>query len=150
MAYVGAYAIVGNSTVVEDVAQESFLDAYQNLTKLRKPAAFPGWFRRAVFGHSHCQIRQQMGRGRVLIIPLEDVGTLYTPEPDPATQVEQMQLTSDVHRAIQTLPESQSHCSTHRNGLWKSRDGLLSTDPTCRSGYSQPIVGRHPSMSLFS
>src|SRR5215475_7493380 len=45
MAYASAYATVGDACLAQDIAQEAFLDAYLNLSKLRDPAAFPGWFR---------------------------------------------------------------------------------------------------------
>ena len=48
MAYAGAYAMVGDAQLAEDVAQEAFMEAYLNLPKLRE-ACFPGWFRRIIF-----------------------------------------------------------------------------------------------------
>jgi F-type H+-transporting ATPase subunit beta len=60
MAYASAYAILGDPHLAQDAAQEAFLDAYQNLTHLREPAAFPGWFRRIVFGRSHRELRGQI------------------------------------------------------------------------------------------
>src|SRR4029434_7052978 len=59
MAYASAYATVRDACVAQDIAQEAFLDAYLNLSKLRDPAAFPGWFRRIVLGHSSRQRRRQ-------------------------------------------------------------------------------------------
>src|SRR5262247_4783035 len=59
MAYASAYATVGDVCLAQDIAQEAFLDAYLNLSKLRDPAAFPGWFRRIVLGHSNRQRRRQ-------------------------------------------------------------------------------------------
>jgi len=68
MAYASAYATVGDGCLAQDIAQEAFLDAYLNLSKLRDPAAFPGWFRRIVLGHSNRQRRRQP----VTTVPLED------------------------------------------------------------------------------
>ncbi len=53
MAYASAYATVGDACLAQDIAQEAFLDAYLNLSKLRDPAAFPGWLRRIIIGHSN-------------------------------------------------------------------------------------------------
>ena len=103
MAYASAYATVGDSYLAQDIAQEAFLDAYLNLSKLRDPAAFPGWFRRIIIGHSNRQRRSQP----VTTVPLEDAGSLYTHLPDPALTLEEMQLRQDVHSAIQRLPRSQ-------------------------------------------
>jgi DNA-directed RNA polymerase specialized sigma24 family protein len=66
MAYAGAYAMLGDSGLAQDAAQEAFIDAYLSLAKLREPAAFPGWFRRIIIKHSERQIRGK----RVLIVPL--------------------------------------------------------------------------------
>ena len=103
MAYASAYATVGDAGLAQDIAQEAFLDAYLNLSKLRDPAAFPGWFRRIVLGHSHRQQRSQP----VTTVPLEDAGSLYTHLPDPALTLEETRLRQEVHSAIQRLPQSQ-------------------------------------------
>src|SRR4029453_3360663 len=103
MAYASAYATVGDGCLAQDIAQEAFLAAYLNLSKLRDPAAFPGWFRRIVLGHSKRQRRSQP----VTTVPLEDAGSLYTHLPDPALTLEETQLRQEVHSTIQRLPQSQ-------------------------------------------
>ena len=103
MAFATAYAMLGNPQLAEDAAQEAFLDAYQNLAKLRDAAAFPGWFRRIVVGRTHRQLRQMPHQ----FTPLEDIGALYAHTPDPATHLETWQLQHDVHHALETLPEAQ-------------------------------------------
>ena len=45
MAYGYAYAILGDFHLAQDAAQEAFVEAYYNLTKLQDAAAFSGWFR---------------------------------------------------------------------------------------------------------
>jgi RNA polymerase sigma factor (sigma-70 family) len=47
-----AYQLLGDAQLAQDVTQEAFLTAYQQLDQLREPAAFPGWLRRLV--HTHC------------------------------------------------------------------------------------------------
>ena len=49
MAVAYAYSILGDFHLAEDAAQEAFVQAYQDLKQLRKPQAFPSWFRRIVF-----------------------------------------------------------------------------------------------------
>ncbi|MEM7533001.1 MAG: sigma-70 family RNA polymerase sigma factor [Chloroflexota bacterium] len=69
MAYAGAYAMLGDTGLAQDAAQEAFIDAFESLSKLREPAAFPGWFRRIVLKHSDRQIR----RRRVSTVSLDVV-----------------------------------------------------------------------------
>lgn len=103
MAFAYAYSIVGDSGIAQDAAQEAFLDAYQSLTKLREPAAFPGWFRRIVLKHSDRQIRSN----REILVPLEDAYDLRSPVPDPAALMEQALFCGDVRSAIGLLPPKQ-------------------------------------------
>ncbi len=103
MAYASAYAMLGDLGLAQDVAQEAFIDAYLNLTKLRDPAAFPGWFRRIVIGNSHRQLR---GRPAATV-SLDDVGSLYANLHDPVDLLETAQLRQSIHDAIGALPEGQ-------------------------------------------
>jgi len=48
MAFACAYAVLGDFYLAEDAAQESFITAWRSLDQLRKPEAFPGWFKRIV------------------------------------------------------------------------------------------------------
>lgn len=48
MGYACAYAVLGDFHLAQDVTQEAFIEAYQNLAKLRDVEAFPGWFRKVV------------------------------------------------------------------------------------------------------
>lgn len=52
MACATAYTMLDDAGLAEDVAQEAFIEAYQNLPKLREIDAFPGWFRRLPKLHS--------------------------------------------------------------------------------------------------
>lgn len=103
MAFAGAYALVGDAQSAQDIAQEAFLEAYRNLGKLREPAAFPGWFRRIVLGRSHRELRQQP----YILLPLDQVGALYTELDDPAQQIDSWHLQTELTRALATLPEAQ-------------------------------------------
>ncbi len=108
MAFAGAYALLNDPHAAQDAAQEAFLEAYRNLSNLRNPAAFPGWFRRIVLGRSHRELRQRPPS----IEPLEKmgpyVGDLHDlSSRDPAAQLEQLQLSDELERALSTLPEAQ-------------------------------------------
>ena len=54
-----AYAILGDFQLAEDVAQEAFIQAYQDLPKLNIIKAFPSWFRRIVFKYCDRHIRKK-------------------------------------------------------------------------------------------
>jgi Sigma-70 region 2 len=48
MACATASTMLDDAGLAEDVVQEAFIEAYQNLPKLREIDAFPGWFRRII------------------------------------------------------------------------------------------------------
>ena len=103
MAFASAYSMLGDATLAQDAAQEAFLDAYQSLSKLREPAAFPGWFRRIILKHSDRQIRGK----RIPTVPIENVYDLRSSLPDPAMQMEEALQREDLHAALDLLPEKQ-------------------------------------------
>lgn len=103
LAFGCAYALLGDFHLAEDAAQESFLAAWRNLDQLRKPEAFPGWFKRIVI--SQCS---RFTRGRKLdTLALEDITHLPCLEPDPGAQVEQNEKRRRVLAAIQALPPNE-------------------------------------------
>src|SRR5215471_18216502 len=63
-----AFSVLRDFQLAEDAAQEAFLEAYRNLSKLREPAAFGGWFRRIVF--KHCD--RIMRAGKAIAVPLSE------------------------------------------------------------------------------
>jgi len=67
-----AHALLGDFHLAEDAAQEAFIQAYLDLSRLKEPAAFPGWFRRIVFKHCDRITR----RKRVPVVALEAVGEM--------------------------------------------------------------------------
>ena len=101
MAYAGAYAVVGDTQLAEDVAQEAFMEAYSNLSKLREPAAFPGWFRRIIFKQGD---RVRRGK-RVVTISLEAAFDVPLTELNPAIVVEKREMSEAVRHAVDILPE---------------------------------------------
>ena len=108
MAYGYAYAFLGDFQRAEDVAQEAFVDAYLNLSKLREPAAFPGWFHRIVF--KQCD-RQTRGK-HVAFTPLEDVANAPSPAPGPAESVAAGELRREVLKAVNSLPDNERIATT--------------------------------------
>lgn len=103
MAYGYACAILGDAHLAQDVAQEAFIAAYQNLDQLREPKAFPGWLRRIVF--TRCN-RLTRGR-RAQEQSLEMVPYLSSGQPTPLVELEDKEMREQIQAAIQALPESQ-------------------------------------------
>ena len=103
MACATAYAMLDDAGLAEDVAQEAFIEAYQNLPKLREIDAFPGWFRRIIFKQG-----DRLLRGKHLPTVSLEVSEAYDREIDaldPAAMLESSERAALVQRAIDALPE---------------------------------------------
>ena len=99
MAYACAYAVLGDFYLAEDAAQEAFISAWQKLSQLRQPEAFPGWFRRVVL--TECNRLTRGKRPRTM--SLDEGANLHTPITDPQTAIERDELTKAVFMAIKKL-----------------------------------------------
>ncbi len=108
MAYGCAYALLGDFHLAEDAAQEAFLTAYQQLSQLREPGAFAGWFRRIVI--SQCR---RITRGKSLsTIGLGAAVTVPSRVPGPIENLERRETKDKVLDAIAALPEHQRMATT--------------------------------------
>jgi len=103
MACATAYTMLDDAGLAEDVAQEAFIEAYQNLPKLREIDAFPGWFRRIIFKQGDRLLRGK----RLPTISLEgsEADERTIDALDPATMLENSERAMLVQRAIDALPE---------------------------------------------
>lgn len=101
MAFGCAYAMLGDSYLAEEAAQEAFIAAWQKLDQLRQPEAFPAWLKRIVFTQCH-----RLTRGKRLeFLPLESAADFPASDPDPMAGVEKLELQENVLKAIGELPE---------------------------------------------
>jgi RNA polymerase sigma factor (sigma-70 family) len=101
LAFACAYSVLGDFHLAEDAAQEAFLSAWRNLDQLRKPEAFPGWFKRIVL--TQCN---RLTRGKRLdTVALELVAEAPAAGPDPAAAYEGKERRAGILAAIQELPE---------------------------------------------
>lgn len=103
MAYASAYTMLEDAHLAEDAAQEAFIEAYLNLSNLREPAAFPGWFRRIVFKQG-----DRLTRGKHLsTVPFEPTSIFDIPldDLDPALVVENREMRDVVRSVVDALPE---------------------------------------------
>jgi len=96
-----AGSVLGDSDLVDDAAQESFIQVYRGLPQLRDPAAFPGWFKKLVLNQSRRLIRGK----RVRAVPLEEAAGLWADTPGPAEVAESREMKEKVLQAIGALPE---------------------------------------------
>jgi len=108
MGYGCAYAVLGDFHLAEDVTQEAFIEAYRDLPKLRRAAAFPGWFRRVV----RYRCSRVMRTRRPPTVPLETVSTVASSHPGPAQAAEEREMTDRVIEAIKSLPPPQREAVT--------------------------------------
>lgn len=108
MAYGYSYSILGDFHLAEDAAQEAFVDAYQQLSSLRDPRAFPGWFRRVVFKHCDRLTR----RKRLDTCPLDDAMASALEYRDAADVVVEAEERRQVLDAVRSLPEAQRTTTT--------------------------------------
>jgi RNA polymerase sigma factor (sigma-70 family) len=108
LAFGCAYAVLGDFHLAEDAAQEAFITAWRNLDQLRKPEAFPGWFRRIVL--TQCN---RMTRGKRLdTTALQMVGDVFAGEADPLAAYEAKERRTEVLAAIRELPEHERMVTT--------------------------------------
>ena len=98
-----AYSILGDFHLAQDAAQESFLDAQAHLEQLRRPEAFPGWFKTIVF--KRCD-RLRRGK-RIDTGPLELANATASDENDPAAATERRELYQAVATALRSLDSGQ-------------------------------------------
>src|SRR5262245_15883396 len=103
MAFGCALAVLGDFHLAEDAAQEAFLAAWRNLDQLRRPEAFPGWFKRIVLSQCH-----RLTRARQLdLVPLDSLHDMPAEAPGPFEILAQKELKYCVMEAIQSLPDNE-------------------------------------------
>ena len=100
-----AYGRIGNYTVSQDIAQDAFLLAFENLGKLRQPERFGRWLKTITINLSKNWLKSQAYRKRLLAdsVTLRDrLGYAHPPEiPDKLQQTEMYCL---VDEALRDLP----------------------------------------------
>lgn len=98
-----AYSILGDFHLAEDAAQEAFIRAYCDLSKLRQPEAFSAWFRKIIF--KHCD---RLTRGKSLgTVPLEEAVEMPSKDKDPAEAVEEREMKKLVLKSVKSLPQKE-------------------------------------------
>jgi RNA polymerase sigma factor (sigma-70 family) len=103
MAFACAYSKLEDFYLAEEAAQEAFFSAWQKIDQLRKPEAFPGWFRRIVL--TECS---RLTRGKRLRTTLLDEGMgVSSAHADCQTVIETNEMTKAVFKSIRKLPPNE-------------------------------------------
>src|SRR5215510_5660365 len=108
MAFGCAFAVLGDVYLAQDTAQEAFVVAWQKLSQLREPAAFPGWFKRIVLTQCNRLTRCK----RLQMVPLDDDVSTANVDPGPHASAERQDLVTKVLQAINELPEHERLVTT--------------------------------------
>ena len=108
MAFGCAFAVLGDVYLAQDTAQEAFVVAWQKLSQLREPAAFPGWFKRIVLTQCNRLTRCK----RLQMVPLDDDVSAGNIDPGPQASAERQDLVAKVLQAIKELPEHERLVTT--------------------------------------
>ncbi len=94
-----AYRLTGSSVDAEDLTQETFCKAQQNLAQLRDPTKARSWLF-CILRRNFLQ-RERSAKTRACV-SLDWIGDLPEPTPEPLPEIDQEQL----QRALQELPEA--------------------------------------------
>jgi RNA polymerase sigma factor (sigma-70 family) len=108
MAFAYSFAMLRDTYLAEDVAQEAFIVAWHKLPQLREPEAFPGWFKRIVATQCNRLLRTKR---------LQFVNSEAATEPEARyaaldKKTERRQLVDKVLREIGELPDKQRVVTT--------------------------------------
>lgn len=101
LAYGCARAVLRDADLAADAAQEAFVTAWQELPRLREPAAFPGWLRRLVLTRCSRLTR----RAGVDTVPLREADGLPDAAADPHDRLESAEFRRGVLDAVWGLAE---------------------------------------------
>jgi RNA polymerase sigma factor (sigma-70 family) len=103
MALSKAHSSLGDVHLAQDVAQESFIQAFHDLASLRVPEAFATWFRRIVTKHVDRVVRKK-------VLPTTQLDNAETATDDampPDEVLKRKELKALVLAALKALPERQ-------------------------------------------
>lgn len=100
-----ALAITRDVPASEDIAQEAFLSAWQNLQRLQNPASFLPWLRQITRNLAYDHLRGRQRRNGEMGDADDVIAAAADPQPDPAQQAlqdEELRVATDL---ISALPD---------------------------------------------
>ena len=111
MVYNHARTLLGDADLAEDVAQESFLKAFQNIGRFRG-GSFRGWLLKIVTNSAYDILRRAHRHPSQPLFPEDDHGEevespawLADPQASVQARVEQHELVKSIYRSMDELPE---------------------------------------------
>ncbi|ANS76456.1 hypothetical protein AWM70_19320 [Paenibacillus yonginensis] len=109
MALAVAYDKLQDPHLAEDAVQDALTEALANLRNLRKPEAFPGWFKRMVErkGYKLLRTRTRQDRGAISDEEVMRHQPAHNGEGDPALVWEQRELRNSLYASIEGLSPGQ-------------------------------------------
>jgi RNA polymerase sigma-70 factor (ECF subfamily) len=112
MTYHHAYALLGDPTLAEDITQESFIKAFQNIGGFRD-GSFRGWLLRIVTNSAYDLLRRSRRYPIQPLFPVDEDGeeiesAVWLSDPKALVQetVEQNEFSKDLYKALNELPDS--------------------------------------------
>ena len=108
MAFAYSFAVLRDTYLAEDVAQEAFIVAWHKLPQLREPEAFPGWFKRIVATQCNRLLRTK----RLQFVTPEAATDPQARYAELDKKTERRQLVDKVLREIGELPDKQRVVTT--------------------------------------
>ena len=111
MAYNHAYAMLGDPALAEDATQDSFIKAFQGIQSFRG-GSFRGWLLKIVTNSAYDILRRAQRHPTQALFPedengeeLESAKWLADPNISVQSTVEQSELSKDIYKAIDDLPD---------------------------------------------
>ena len=111
MAYSHAYAMLGDGDQAEDATQESFIKAFQALNQFRG-GSFRGWLLKIVTNSAYDLVRRHRRHPAQPLFPedgygeeIESPAWIADPAPSVQTTVEKNELSQDIYRMLDELPD---------------------------------------------
>lgn len=111
MAYHHAFALLGDPDQAEDATQESFIKAFQAISGFRG-GSFRGWLLRIVTNSTYDMLRRSRRHPTQTLFPVDEEGEevesaawLADPNASVQTTVEQNELSKDIYKVLDELPD---------------------------------------------
>jgi len=100
-----AYSATGSLTQSEDLAQETFVNAWKQLPRLREPEKLRSWLCRIARNLIYDAVREQSREPCHHAGPVEEISGTHSPEPLPVDQTVSNEEAAILWRSLKKIPE---------------------------------------------